>query len=270
MLDCMSSNPPKTGGNRMSSFIAKSLGCAALALTSSAVVPGRAQTAGTPVDATLYTTYSLYGQNVGWTVCGSTQETEGCYSSGELGPFVKVGALLEGDPLTKGDTVSRAIYVLDTGGASVLLYVYKKQDTVTSETDTVSVTLIKAVTLPLTGGSNASCSMAANKGFLFIGTNQSPQAVEVKKSDLSVAEIGGFSPPINVSAITADSYGYVTVTFGGVNVGESGFYVYGPSGESEEDGGGATFMLGTQVAVLGSGLPTNDSKPAQRVGYSPR
>jgi hypothetical protein len=190
----MSSNP-----------IAKSLGYAALTLTLGAAVPGRAQTAGTPIDATLFTTYGLYGQYVSWIVCGYTQATGGCYSSGELGPFVTVGALLEGDPFTKGDTVTRAIYVLDTGGSSVLLYVYKKQDTVTSEDDTVNVTLIKTVTLPLTGGSNASCSMAANKELLFIGTDQSTQAAEVKKSDLSVAQIGGFSEPLPVTAITADS-----------------------------------------------------------------
>jgi len=53
--------------------------------------------------------------------------------------------------------------------------------------------------------------MAANSKFLFIGTNHSPSAVVVQKSNLSFSEAGGFSPPINVAAITADNYGYVTV-----------------------------------------------------------
>ena len=51
-------------------------------------------------DSTLFTTYSLItngGQTrIDWAVCGSTQNTEGCYNAGSLGPFVVVGAMLEG------------------------------------------------------------------------------------------------------------------------------------------------------------------------------
>jgi hypothetical protein len=92
--------------------------------------------------------------------------------------------------------------------------------------------------------------MAANNKFLFIGTNQSPQAVEIQKGTFSITQVGGFSPPINVSAITADQYGYVTITFGSFSSGDNGFVVLGPKGELEEDGGGASFMLNTVQAVL--------------------
>jgi hypothetical protein len=57
--------------------------------------------------------------------------------------------------------------------------------------------------------------------------------------------VGGFSPPINVTAITADLYGYVTVTQASFGTGENGFYVFGPTGGGAEDGGGAEFLLNT-------------------------
>jgi hypothetical protein len=203
-------------------------------------------------DSTLFTTYTASSDltNVSWIVCGSTQNSEGCFGSGQLGPFGKVGAMIEGNPSVNGGTVTRGIYVVDIGSTAVKLYAYKKTDVVTADFDTVTVKLAKTVTLPLTGGSSALASMAANSRFLFIGTVQSPQAVEVLKSNLTYTQVGGFSPPINVSAITADSYGYVTVTFGTFSGGESGFYVFGPNGDLQEDGGGAPFMLDTREAVV--------------------
>jgi len=236
-------------------------------------VPVRAQS---PLGSTLYTTYQISSnhQTVSWTVCGSTQESEGCFGSGSLGPFGSVGALLEGSPSTSKDTVSRFIYVLDiasgSGANGVELYVYKKTDTITSEDDSVSVTLSKSIALPLAGGSTALSSMAANNRFIFVGTNQSPQAVRIEKSNLSVTQLGGFSPPINVTAITTDNYGYVTVTQGDFNSSDTAFTVYSLTGESQEDGGGAPFMLNTVVAVLPSTLPTSDSQPAKQISHRPK
>lgn len=214
-------------------------------------------------DATLFTTYGINTSHtsVSWIVCGSTQQTSGCYASGSLGPFSKVGALLEGNQSSNltTNTVTRSIYVLDiatgTNLNGVKLYVYKKTDTVTATFDTVSVTLSKTVSLPLIGGSSALASMAANNKYLFIGTNQSPNGLEVQKGTYTITPIGGFSPPINVTAITADKYGYVTVTFGSFSGGENGFVVIGPDGLGREDGGGASFMLNTVQAVLPSTLP---------------
>src|SRR6266849_8583252 len=55
-----------------------------------------------PVDQTLYTRYDIYTGSpfVDYCVCGSTQQSSGCYSCGNLGPFGKVGALIEGNPST--------------------------------------------------------------------------------------------------------------------------------------------------------------------------
>lgn len=71
----------------------------------------------------------------------------------------------------------------------------------------------------------------------------------VLKKTLAFTQIGGFSPPINVSSITADEYGFVTVTFGSFNATSNGFYVYGPDGSFQGDGGGASFTAGTAQAV---------------------
>ena len=232
-----------------------------------------------PPDSTLYTSYYFGAgyQNVSWIVCGSTQLTEGCYDSGTLGPFGQAGALIEGNPSvnTITNTVTRYIYIVDSaagGGTGVTLYVYKKTDVVTSSFDTTTVTLFKTVSLPLTGGATATTSMAANNGFLFIGTNQSPFAYRVQKSNLSIVQVGGFSPPINVSSITSDKYGFVTVTFGGSVINDfNGNYQFGPNGESVGDGGGAWFMLNTSVALsTGTLPPTTNAFPAERLVVRPK
>jgi hypothetical protein len=252
---------------------------ATLILFALSTVSAQAQTASArpaAIDSTLYTTYSLFSgdQNLSLTVCGSLPGSEGCYGSALLGPFGKIGALLEGNPSTSGSVVTRAIYVVDiaagTTGTDVNLNIYKKTDTINSSFDTVSVTLFKTISLPLTGGSNAVCSMAANAGFLFIGTDQSPQGVEVKKSTGTVTLLGGFSPPINVTAITADQYGYVTVTQGGFGTFPNGFSVFGSNGFEQEDGGGADFMLGTTNAVSTASLPTADHFHSERLVVRPK
>jgi hypothetical protein len=231
-------------------------------------MPLLAQSAAAPPaapDSTLYTTYTGGPTTINWLVCGSTQQSSGCYASGSIGPFVGVGAMLEGNPLVSGDVVTRAIYVVDSGASAVKLYVYKKTDTVSASFDTVTVTLSKTVTLPLTGSSTAECFMAANRSFLFIGTNQTAIGAEVQKSNLAVSDIPGFSPPINVSSITSDQYGYVTVTFG--NSSESGFSLYGPSGTLQEDGGGLDFTLVTTQAVSGAALLNATGVFAPKIGW---
>jgi len=166
---------------------------------------------------------------------------------------------MEGNPKTdlSTNTVTRAIYVVDiatgTNLDAVELFIYRKTDTITTDFDTVSVTLSHTINLPLVGGSSAVASMAANTKFLFIGTNRSPEAVELDKRTFSISQFGGFSPPINTSSITADQYGYATLTFGR-NGGDSGFIVIGPDGSEQEDGGGSQFMLNTIEAVLSSTL----------------
>jgi hypothetical protein len=158
---------------------------------------------------------------------------------------------MEGEPVTVGNTVTRSIYVLDgsSNTRGVLLNVFKKTDIVTDNGDTVSITPSKKLTLPLAGGSNALCTMAANDGFIFVGTDASPNAVRVNKLTYSLTKLGGFSPPLPVTAITANDYGYVTVTQEAATQG-SGFSVYGPNGMLQEDGGGARFIPNTTNAYL--------------------
>ena len=130
------------------------------ALAILALVIGAVPVHGANLDSTLFTNYTMdtARTNVTWYVCGSLPGTSGCYGAGFLGPFGKVGAMLEGLPtqnLTKG-TVTRYIYVLDESYASgingVALFVYKKVDTIAGGSDAITVTLFKTVILPLTGG----------------------------------------------------------------------------------------------------------------------
>ena len=235
--------------------------CKALALL--LVVAGYAASApaAPPPDASLFTTYSVDSalQNANWILCGATSQTSGCYASGTLGPFGHIGAMLERGPWVSGETVTRMIYVLDVESGSahdgVSLFVYTKRDVVSATDDTVTVTLSRTISLPLVGGSGVRASMAANNSYLYVGTNKSMQAVSVRPGTWTVTPIGGFSPPIPVASISSDSYGYITVTFGAPGGTFGGFYVYGPTGAGEEDGGGAEFMLNTTNAVTPAALP---------------
>jgi hypothetical protein len=217
----------------------------------------QAQTPPAAPDATLYTTYSGTYAGLTWIVCGSTAESSGCYGSGSLSPFVTIGAMLEGNPSVNGDIVTRAIYIVDAGANPMVLYVYTKTDTVTASFDTVSVTLSDTITLPLVGGSGVSAFMAANNGFLFIGSDfigtRENTPVRVRKGNLHVTKLNEFQG--GTLAITADQYGYVSVEQ------PDAFTVYGPNGEPEEDGGGDQFMLGTTQAMPGAVLV---GSPARR------
>ncbi len=221
-----------------------------------AAISLQAQTPPVAPDANLYTTYSGTYASLMWTVCGSTSESSGCYGSGSLGPFVTIGAMLEGSPSVNGDVVTRAIYIVDAGANPMVLYVYTKTDTVTATFDTVSVTLTDTIKLPLLGGTDVSAYMAANQNFLFIGsdfigTNENTP-VRVRKSNLRITKLTEFQG--GTLSITADQYGYVSVEQ------PDAFTVYGPNGEAEEDGGGDQFMLGTTQAMPGAALVGSPSR----------
>ncbi|MEW9624588.1 hypothetical protein [Rhodanobacter geophilus] len=200
-----------------------------------------------PLDNNLYTTYTMSNSYtyLNWMVCGSTEETEGCYDFGSLGPFGRIGAIIEDNEITNytTGTVTQNFYVVDqaaNGGTGVTLYVYQRTDTITNSFDTTTMTLSHTIPLSLTGGTDATTYMAGNNSILLIGTNKSAYALEVQKSDFASRMVGGFSPPSNVSSITTSRYGYITVTFG-----DNGFYTLDPSGRSSGDGGGGDFMLNT-------------------------
>jgi hypothetical protein len=243
--------------------------CLLLAVTAPFATSAMAQTSAP--DSNLYTTYSFdkaytYAYLV---VCGSTQESEGCYGSATLGPFSQAGAIVEGnpsvDPFT--GTVTRDIYVVDqaaNGGTGVTLYDYVKTDVVDASSDSVKVSLKSSTTLPLTGGSNAKTYLAADNNYLFIGTDQGPFALQVQKSDLTSTQIASGSPPANVSSITSDAYGFVTVTFGAIG-GSSDFYVFNPDGKGTEDGGGVDYMVSSSNGLMTTNLATTGASPASRM-----
>lgn len=235
----------------------------ALALTGFGMTStSSAQTATVP-DSTLYTTYSIYGAatSINWVVCGSTQQSEGCYDSGNLGPFGHVGAIIDGNEVTSSTATRRKLYVVDdaaNGGTGTVLYVYLRIDAINSSFDTTTMKLLNTVNLPLTGGLGAKTYIAANSEYLYIGTNLSSAAVQVRKSTLALGQIGGFSPPMNVSSINADRHGFVTVTFGD-SMASSGFYVFNPEGESVEDGGGFDFAVGNTNGLTTADLPASST-----------
>jgi hypothetical protein len=231
-------------------------------LATLALLIGAVPLHGANLDSTLFTNYTMDAARttVTWYVCGSLPGTSGCYGAGFLGPFGKVGAMIEGLPtqnLTKG-AVTRAIYVLDENYASgingVALFVYKKVDTIAGGSDAITVTLFKTVILPLTGGTSTVSSMAANPKFLFLGTNQDGFAVQLKKSTFAISQYAEISGDATVESITADHYGFVTTTWK-TSSGSTGFNVIDPNGLVQEGGGGSEFMLNTVQAVQPTTLP---------------
>lgn len=233
-----------------------------IALWISSLVPALAVTStalAAPPDASLFTTYNFQTNFSGvyFVVCGQLPESGGCFGSASFGPFGHIGAMLEGNASTSGNVVQRNLYLVDVAGGAagnaVILYRYRRTDTITSSDDRVTTELTSTVTLPLVGGSHARCFMAGNSGFVWVGTDKSTQAVRLTKGSLKLEGTGAFfsnNPPL--SSITADAYGYVTVSFGGGSV-APGNIVFGPNGELQEDGGGTSYMLSTTT-----GLSTND------------
>jgi hypothetical protein len=201
------------------------------------------------IDSGLYTTYDVNTAKsmLYWTVCGSIPPGEGCYSSGQLGPFGKVGSIVENGKsynLTAG-TVTRLVYIVDQAygstGTSVALYVYKRVDTIVGSNETTTFTLQKTVSLPLGGGSSALIFVAANGGYLVVGSSLSPTTYEVKKGSYVVSPLTIISgTPIS---ITPDNACFITVTLTG------GFFVVGPNGALQEDGGGSPFSVNTLLGT---------------------
>jgi hypothetical protein len=184
-------------------------------------------------------------------VCGQTKDSEGCFASGSLGPFGHIGALLEDSPVITGNAVTRRIYVLDVANGPeelVALYVYTKTDIVTNSGDAVTVKADRRFELPLVGGKTVTPFLAGNNAALFVGTNKSEQAVILKKNDLQdINTIGAGSPPAPVAAITANSYGYVTIVWSDPN---ASFEIFDPTGAGDGDGGGQEFVINNLNGVV--------------------
>ncbi len=219
-------------------------------------------------DSTLYTVYSaIQPTQIQFSVCGSLPQTEGCYGGGMLGPFTNACSIVQSVPVAiNAVTVARYIYVLDSGsgGASVTLTAYKRTDVISQTFDTITLTEITTVPLPtLVGGTAVNCMLAQNPTGVYAGTSLSPAGVVVNKSTYAVTPMFAYSGYI--TAITADSYGYVTVnqTNEGTNVNT----VFGPNGQFESDGGGAYFMINPIDGVVPANYPFNLNSPMSKMGW---
>src|SRR5437667_8990567 len=184
--------------------VAATLICVSLSYGQAAAVP-----AATPIDATLYTRYHTDPNQtiIDWNVCGSLPGSSGCYGSGSLGPFARIGGVMEGEPKTDliANTVTRPIYLVDIASGpnqnEVVLYVYTKVDTITTDSDTVTVTLSQTISLPLDRDStrlNTNHLMAAYDLFLLFEKRLNPEAVELNKRTFSFTHHGGLLPPIDL------------------------------------------------------------------------
>jgi len=143
---------------------------------------------------------------------------------------------------------------------------------VTSSTDTVTVSLVKAAKLnALRAGPTAQAYMAANENYVYVGTNQDPFAVQVQRTNLThQVQTARTSPQAQVSAITSDFYGNVTVTYGGVPNGTAGSVQFDINGNSLGTPTTNVYMLNTSAALQTSSLPTTDSLSAARMQIRPR
>lgn len=212
-------------------------------------------------DAGLFNGYELDSTytNITLYICGSVPGSEGCYGSGELGPFGHVGALVESVAHTAGNVVTHNIYVVDVAagasGADVMLYRYILTNTVQPPNDSISYRLVKKIPLPLTGGPDVRCSLAANGGFLFVGTDKSASVVRVAKNGYAIASFVEASNNPTVAAITADANGFVLVAFGGNADGPGAQIEFGPNGNEFGGGGGTWFTLPSNQGISTKDLP---------------
>lgn len=176
-----------------------------------------------------------------WSACNGGS----CFASGEIGPFKRVCAVMEGKPKHDGNVETRAIYVVDKArhspSATLHLFVYTRTDTFSVSGDAVQVveradldTFVDAH-----GLGDDSCTMAGNDNFLFVGLSGG-SCVMVDERNLAMASCGEL-----VSFITADNRGYVTL--GTVN-GE--FQTYDREGFLIQSGSAPRFATDTKNAFV--------------------
>jgi len=194
-------------------------------LASAAAVAGLLMSAGpvraAPLDQNITTSYTALGTSITWQTAGEYNVPP--QSSGTLGPFNRACAIVEGKPVTKGDAMSRSVYVLDAGNGSansVRLHVYTRTDKITSSggvtTDVETIVPHRSVVLSLTSAAGAACYMAANDTSVFVSSNANNQASIIDKKTFAESTIQSYAAQNDgpVSQITASETGIVLVTFG--------------------------------------------------------
>lgn len=145
---------------------ARNKGLALALLLASCALMGTAHAQRSP--RTLFTSYehSAGSPNINWLTCGSTPDSNGCYGSGQIGPFGHACAVTKsGDKVIVVDT-----FASDPGqDPKVALRIYKE---VVSSTP--SVTLQKTIDLPVSASMTATCSAATLGNLVFVGTSDNP------------------------------------------------------------------------------------------------
>ncbi|HEX4295480.1 MAG TPA: hypothetical protein VHZ29_15195 [Rhizomicrobium sp.] len=180
-------------------------------------------------------------QSLTWSACSGG----GCFTSGEIGPFKRICAVMEGKPRHDGNLETRAIYVVDKArrspSATLHLFVYTRTDTFSESGDQVQVVERADLDTHVDahGIGNDLCTVAGNDNFLFVGLSGGG-AVMVDERRLTMA-----SPGDLVSSITADDRG--NVTLGTVN-GE--FQTYDRQGFLMQSGSGPRFATDTKNAFV--------------------
>jgi hypothetical protein len=93
--------------------------------------------------------------------------------------------------------------------------------------------------------------MAANNGYVYIGTDQGVYADQVAKTGYAVTKIsyGSSAIPENVASITANQYGYVSINWGVPN--NDSYVVFNPTAPGGGgSGGGAQTTLSTTIGIM--------------------
>lgn len=204
-------------------------------------------------------------------VCGSVPHTSGCFGSGSLGPFGKVGALIVGtavaDPVAH--TITQDIYAVEqayNGAPITKLYVYRLVETIDATNGRADVTVarVKTVPLPLKGGLGAKTFLASNGHALYIATDQDPHAITVEKHGFAIAQVYTLAPGSNVSSLTANEDGCVGVT-SGQSGGSDGNILLCSNGNGGLESVGTNFVVGSTNGVSSAYVITEEGSAASRV-----
>ena len=213
-----------------------------------------------PSVPSLITTYKV-GTDISWSTCGLVYNTKGCFSAGSITGLSRPCAILAGVTEQVSTATSQYIYILESGvqpGEAATLKVYSKVELVNetvsppgtpppASPETTTIKLLKSIRVPLTGGPDASCFMAANDGFVFLGTNQNDHVVRVAKENLAVSAFRQLEPDLAVSQITADGLGYIVVSFRkGRKIAS---YTFDSNGKRFESASGTLFVTNDSNAV---------------------
>ena len=190
--------------------------------------------AGQP-DHGLFAMFNNYHTGILFNVCGHVGKNSGCDGSVYMKPFDDACAILQGRPKTSGNTITRAIYVLDKRTSTtddVMLYVYERKDVIAHSYDSVSAKLKTTIDLGITGGSAAHCMLAGNDDYVYASTDASANIVGVGKHSSTLEHMAGRAQGDSPVSIWADDRGFVIMNY------TYDSYVVDPHGYPQEDGGG--------------------------------